>query len=583
MNNIKFRMVAYTGAAGKYDPQAPMSGNEDNFYVDDNLSDNIPSHCSADDIIDMNECGCIMAVCDGMGGMNAGEVASAIAVQTIQDYFAPNNVSKDIAISAKEREKYLENVVVEADKRIKEDAKNNAEHNGMGSTIILAWIVGNELTVTWCGDSRAYRFNPDLGLELLSEDHSYVQDLVKKGLITYDDTFDHPQGNIITRSLGDPSKKAKPETRHFFVNKDDIILLCSDGLSGVLRDRKTKDSEGNYYEGDNIEDIIRNNSSTMSDCKNALWKAAEAADWYDNVTILLCQIVDGPVQKDDVASRTIDSYQKDTHITKSNVETKEINNNSNETDKSFWNDTMHFQVKLKPKFIVFSILGIICIGLGFILLNKFTSNETELFKQEQSVLLNKIKEKTDFMQASGLTIDSLYFDEIKKQISSINDSTSLNKMNQIVSDYINNLDIKTKILTIINEAINKHNNNPKITNDLRHLRDECLHNNLSLEEIDKKIKEIEKKNKLGADNTNKKQNKTNTDHTELTPIHDTDTLRVPFKMLPHPNSIEQINNLKKQYINEGYSFIGIYLDGKVVSPEKYAAGKKYHMCFKKTN
>ena len=54
-------------------------------------------------------------------------------------------------------------------------------------------------------------------------------------------------------------------------------------------------------------------------------------------------------------------------------------------------------------------------------------------------------------------------------------------------------------------------------------------------------------------------------------------------MLPHPNSIEQINDLKKQYINEGYSFIGIYLDGKIVPPEKYAAGKEYDMCFKKTN
>lgn len=578
-------MVAYTGAAGKYDPQAPMSGNEDNFYVDDNLSDNIPSHCSADDIIDMNECGCIMAVCDGMGGMNAGEVASAIAVNTIQDFFAPNKVSKDIAISAKDREKYLESVVVEADKRIKEDAKNNAEHNGMGSTIILAWMVENELTITWCGDSRAYRFNPDLGLELLSEDHSYVQDLVKKGLITYDDTFDHPQGNIITRSLGDPSKKAKPETRHFFVNKDDIILLCSDGLSGVLRDRKTKDSEGNYYEGDNIEDIIRNNSSTMSDCKNALWKAAEAADWYDNVTILLCQIVDGPMQKGDVASRTIDSYQKDTHTTKSNDETKEFGNDDNNTDKNFWNNTMHFQVKLKPKFIVFSILGIICIALGFILINKFTGrNDTAIFTQEQGVLLDKIKEKTDFMQASGLTIDSLYFDDIKKQIASISDSTSLNKINQIVSDYINNLETKTKILKIINNAINVHNNNSKIKNDLIQLKEECLQGNLDLKKTEEKISKIVAE---GTNNTStvKLQNKdkTNVHPVELTPIHEKDTLRIPFQMSAHPNSIEQINNLKRTYTTQGYSFIGIYLDGQVVPPEKYAAGKKYDMCFMKAN
>lgn len=580
MNNIKFRMVAYTGAAGKYDPQAPMSGNEDNFYVDDNLSDNIPSHCSADDIIDMNECGCIMAVCDGMGGMNAGEVASAIAVHTIQDFFAPNKVSKDIATSAKDREKYLESVVVEADKRIKEDAKNNAEHNGMGSTIILAWMVENELTITWCGDSRAYRFNPDLGLELLSEDHSYVQDLVKKGLITYDDTFDHPQGNIITRSLGDPSKKAKPETRHFFVNKDDIILLCSDGLSGVLRDRKTKDSEGNYYEGDNIEDIIRNNSSTMSDCKNALWKAAEAADWYDNVTILLCQIVDGPMQKGDVASRTIDSYQKDTHTTKSNDETKEFGNDGNNTGKNFWNNTMHFQVKLKPKFIVFSILGIISVVLGFILINKFTRNDTDIFTQEQGVLLDKIKENTDFMQASGLTIDSLYFDDIKKQIASISDSTSLNKMNQIVSDYINNLEAKTKTLKIINNAINVHKNNTKIKNDLIQLKKECLLGNLDSEETEEKIGKIVA-NGTKSTSTVKQQNKTDANPVELTPIHENDTLRISFKMLPHPNSIEQINDLKHTYTTQGYSFIGIYLDGQVVPPTKYAAGKIYDMCFKK--
>lgn len=287
-------MVAYTGAAGKYDPDAPMCGNEDNFYVDDNLSDKLTGHCVADEVIDMNDCGVVMAVCDGMGGMNAGEVASAIAVETIKDYFSPNRVTLDIARNPKDRKNYLEKLVIEADKRIKDDAKRNPKHEGMGSTIILAWIVDDELTLTWCGDSRAYKYNPLNGLTLLSEDHSYVQELVNKGLITYEDTFEHPQGNIITRSLGDPGKKAKPETREFSLYKDDIILLCSDGLSGVLRDRKTKDSDGHYFTGENIEDIIKDNTSSMVKCKNALWDAAQNAEWYDNVTILLYQILEGP-------------------------------------------------------------------------------------------------------------------------------------------------------------------------------------------------------------------------------------------------------------------------------------------------
>ena len=131
------------------------------------------------------------------------------------------------------------------------------------------------------------------GIELISEDHSYVQELVKQGVIKYNDTFDHPQGNIVTRSLGDPNNAAKPETRQYDIANGDIILLCSDGLSGVLRDRKTYDATGRLCEGENIEDIVAANTDSMAKCREELMNAAERADWYDNVTVLLCQILDG--------------------------------------------------------------------------------------------------------------------------------------------------------------------------------------------------------------------------------------------------------------------------------------------------
>jgi len=290
---IIFRLTAFSAAAGKYNPDAPLDGNEDNFYVDDDLNDDILGRFQTDENIAMSDCGCLMVVADGMGGMNAGEVASELAIETVKDYFAPGKITPKLAESPVERRKYLEFVIKEADRRIKTDAKENPAHEGMGSTIILAWIVGDKMTLSWCGDSRAYRYNPLNGLEPLSRDHSYVQELVNQGALKYEDTFEHPQGNIVTRSLGDPNNAAKPETRQFDIYNEDIILLCSDGLSGVLRDRKTKDHNGEYYPGENIEDIIAAHTSSMTECRDALLDAAEKADWYDNVTVLLCQIESG--------------------------------------------------------------------------------------------------------------------------------------------------------------------------------------------------------------------------------------------------------------------------------------------------
>ena len=351
--HIIFRMAAWTDAAGKYDPNAPLEGNEDNYYVDDDLGDNTPSHLVADEDILLSDCGILMAVADGMGGMNAGEVASQIAHDTVAEFFAPGKVTAQLAATHENRSRYLEEVIRETDHRIKDDAQSNSEHEGMGSTLIMAWIVNGELTLTWIGDSRAYRFNPVTGIEPLSRDHSYVQELADKGVITYEQTFEHPQGNIITRSLGDTSQKAKPESRLFKVCDNDIILLCSDGLSGVLRDKKTYDENGQLYPGDNLEDIIANHQDSLRECREALWIAAKKADWYDNVTAILCKICSGA--GDCVAQE---------RVTENSNSVKTLKSPLNKTFDGLTIRVSRRKLVLASVFCVFLLCGVI-VGLVF--------------------------------------------------------------------------------------------------------------------------------------------------------------------------------------------------------------------------
>ncbi len=316
---IQFRMVAYTDAAGKYNPEAVRDGNEDNFYVDDNLDDALTDHFKPNEIVPLEGSGLLMVVADGMGGMNAGEVASQMAIDTVREFFAHGKITSDIASSHEKRIAYMEKVIREADKRIKTEAANNPTHQGMGTTMILAWLYENELSISWCGDSRAYLFNQERGLTLISEDHSYVQDLVNKGVITYEQTFDHPQNNIVLRSVGDPSQNAVPDSRLFQVGKGDIILLCSDGLSGALRDKKICNDAGQYIDEPNIEDIIRTHTHSMLDCREALWQAAEA-NWYDNVTAILCQIMEG----DEAVAPTIPALEEKKPLLEKTISLKKI-------------------------------------------------------------------------------------------------------------------------------------------------------------------------------------------------------------------------------------------------------------------
>lgn len=512
MKNIKFRMVAFTGAAGKYDPSAPMVGNEDNFYVDDNLSDDIPSHFEIDKVIDLADYGLIMAVADGMGGQNAGEIASGIAVKTVQDFFEPGKLNDRIVETEETRRKYLEKLVVEADRRVKEDAKDNPEHEGMGSTIILAWIVGEKLTLTWCGDSRAYRYNPhsSIGIELLSEDHSYVQELVKKNVITYEDTFDHPQGNIVTRSLGESGRVAQPETRQYEIFENDIILLCSDGLSGVLRDKKTKDHDGNYYPGENIEDLIKNNIASMKQCKDALWDAAERSDWYDNVTIILCQILEGgkPV--------TLDSQDS----LKSGE--KQIQEDYRSKFKKFLNRSLH--IKTTPRTIVYATIILVSVLLLIAALKSFIpwghlnlgrskipandSIETALsetidkpivdleFSVKDELLKSLQKGCSSFMQLCNIAnIDEdEYFKDIVDEInkfSSINDTTAIKELKNHTNEFIELTERRAENIKQVDKALEKFNNNRQVRSQLEDLREKCKSEDIPTATISDKISRIE--------------------------------------------------------------------------------------------
>lgn len=284
-DRIMLRIEAYTDPAGKYDASAPLNGNEDNFFVSD--------HGDSAGLVTELPQGLLIAVADGMGGLNAGEVASSLAIETVTKFFTQEKIAAMASHNGPTRQMYLERIIRQADVNIKNAQRQNASQSNMGSTIVLAWLMGNELVVSWCGDSRAYIYNAAQGLRLITHDHSYVQELVDRGAITYDQAFDHPQNNIVTRSLGDPQHDAKPESCRLTMHRGDILMVCTDGLTGVLRDKKAYDANQNPLPEMNMEDIFRS-APTLKDCRAMLWDAASKSGWYDNVTAVLCEMVEGP-------------------------------------------------------------------------------------------------------------------------------------------------------------------------------------------------------------------------------------------------------------------------------------------------
>lgn len=265
---LSFKIIAGTHVG------CVRSMNEDNFIVSPDIINKmwfIPDDVSKS--IRLGDYGCLMAVADGMGGANCGEVASDIAINSVKQSFLNTDLSTVIG-SDKKIEEFLIQSVIDADLNIKKYAEQNVSAQGLGTTIVISWLLKGNTHLCWCGDSRAYVFNPTTGLSRLSKDHSHVQMLVDQGIITEEQAFGHPESNIITRCLGDFQSEPQPEYRLYTLSEGDTILLCSDGLCGYCSDNI-------------IEQIMQANIGKPIEMRNALLQQALNTGGYDNVTVAI--------------------------------------------------------------------------------------------------------------------------------------------------------------------------------------------------------------------------------------------------------------------------------------------------------
>ena len=208
----------------------------------------------------------LFAIADGMGGARAGEIASALAAGALND--------ADAVGGGLERVRQL---VQEANRRVHERASNDPSTSGMGTTMTVALIEPTgDVTFGHVGDSRAYVLRGET-LEQLTDDHSLVAELVRRGELSERDAEVHPQRSVITRALGtDPDV----DVDAFSVSPEpgDIYLLCSDGLSDMVS-------------GETIEEILRSFRGDLDEAARALVRAANRGGGDDNITAVLFEMV----------------------------------------------------------------------------------------------------------------------------------------------------------------------------------------------------------------------------------------------------------------------------------------------------
>ena len=207
-------------------------------------------------------------VCDGMGGANAGNVASRFAADS---FLADAAGALDSAPDEIVRHKTMLHALEKANDTVFGLAGRQPEFRGMGTTLVGAFVQGREASILNVGDSRAYLFDGET-LRQVSEDHSYVEEMRRLGRISAEDARTHPQKNLITRAVG-VDATVDGDLFEVELRDTDILLLCSDGLTGMVEDEK-------------IAEVLAK-AGTLEDKGRELLTLALEGGGRDNITVAL--------------------------------------------------------------------------------------------------------------------------------------------------------------------------------------------------------------------------------------------------------------------------------------------------------
>ena len=206
----------------------------------------------------------LFAVADGMGGAQAGEVASGLAVETLGE-MPPDDGNV---------EEELTEAIVQANRRIHDKSQDDRALSGMGTTLTAAFVHDGKVTLGHVGDSRAYRYR-DGELAQLTDDHSLVAELERHGKLTAAEARVHPQRSMILRALG-IGAEVEVDTYCFIGEVGDVFLLCSDGLSGLVHDAV-------------IAEVLKD-CDTLEAAAEKLIELANLSGGPDNITTVLFRL-----------------------------------------------------------------------------------------------------------------------------------------------------------------------------------------------------------------------------------------------------------------------------------------------------
>lgn len=203
---------------------------------------------------------------DGMGGYNGGEIASRLAAETTKNYIQNN--FKKIEHDKEAILKLVKDAMEYANMVVYEESKKDENLQGMGTTLDVCFIYNSKIYIGHVGDSRIYLIKKDIARKI-TKDHSYVQQLVEDKKITREEAEHHPKKNMLLKALGCTSY-VEPDIRARNLEKDDILLMCSDGLTNMVEESK-------------IYEVVRENKEKAPEI---LVNLANNAGGYDNITVI---------------------------------------------------------------------------------------------------------------------------------------------------------------------------------------------------------------------------------------------------------------------------------------------------------